>query len=503
MKTKFSRILERFTGLSLALLLGAGFWFVIWYASFVVEPLLPTVESNETAGRWDIPMFTREGELHLVIPSKDQFFLNYGGQVIQMPNSARRIDPLANSPGTTIEKLAPSTEWIEYPNGVKISEGQLNSFTNGGSQMEFWYLVRNLHPRTHGYFIGYEKKSKKLIGYIGKNGLQASRPSWEESLPLTESYFGVASGGTTQVSPEILPTPWTESDPREFALQTNRKIWMSTVDGIWLCDLGTRSVRPVAPIQEVQGLHVMVDPKGWHQKVLARTKDGVHVFDESGKEISRVEYPFSGNDFLTLSLTDSGNSILVVTKYPGWVKEASRSVSILWFDATGKKIREWNQPLKYFPFEEGHFGTTKPIISTRTTVMALGGTIVEMSRAIRRTMVSDQDWFPVEPISYRIFGAVVTIFAIAWLWWHQARNRVSKTQVMIWTGFVLLFGLTGLLGYHFHKRWPALVRCQVCGHKDFIGRTECSSCGHIDPEPAILGRDLVEAEPTLTFAQSA
>ncbi len=503
MKTRFSQILETLTGLSLALLLGAGFWFVIWYASFMVEPLLPTVEGDEPRGRWEIPMFTREGELQLVTPSKDQFFLNYGGQVIQMPKSARRIDPHANSAETTLVKLAPNTEWIEYPNGLSISDGQLTGFTNGGSQMEFWYLVRNVHPKGHGYFIGYEKNSKKLIGFIGKNGFQADRPSWEESLSLTESYFAVATAGTTQVSPEILPKPWTESDPMEFALQTNRKVWMSTMEGIWLCDLGTRSVRPVAPIQGVQGLHVMVDPKGWHQKVVARTKEGVQVFDESGKQISRFEYPYAGSDFLTVSLADSGNSVLVVTKYPGWVKEATRTVSIIWFDPTGKQIKELNQPLKFLPFEEGRFSTTKPVISARTAVMAIGGTFLEMSRAIRRTMASDQNWFPAEPISYRIFGAVVTVFAIAWLWWHQARNRVSKSQVLIWTGFVVLFGVTGLLGYLFHKRWPALVRCQICGHRDFTGRTECSSCGHVAAEPAVVGRDLVEAEPTLTFAQSA
>jgi|GEM_PF-6573469 len=503
MKTRFSRILETLTSLSIALLLASGFWFVFFYASALVEPLLPTVAGNEPTGQWEIPMFTREGELRLVTPSKDQLLLSHGGQTIQMPNSARRIDPHANSPETTVEKLAPNTEWVEYPNGMTISEVQLNTFINKGLKNEYWYLVRKNYPKYYGYFIGYEKDSYKLIGYIGKNGFQSNCPSWEQSLPLTGKYLGFATGGSAQLNPEVLPKPWTESDPMEFALQTNRKVWIGTEEGIWLCDLGARSVRPFAPVQDVQGLNVMVDPKGWHQKVVARTKERVHVFDESGKEISRFDYPLIGNDFLTLSLTDSGTSVLVVTKHIGWVKETKRTVSIFWFDPTGKKIKELEQPLKFLPFEEGRFRTTTPVISARTTLAALGGTFPAISRAIRESIRNDQYWMRPEPVFYRIFGAVATAFAIGWLWWHQVRNRVSKTQVVIWTGFVVLFGVTGLLGYLFHKRWPALVRCQICGHRDFTGRTECSSCGHVAAEPAILGRDLVEAEPTLTFAQSA
>ena len=75
---------------------------------------------------------------------------------------------------------------------------------------------------------------------------------------------------------------------------------------------------------------------------------------------------------------------------------------------------------------------------------------------------------------------------LAWFCCRRQR-RMALPWTGIWVGFVFIFGLPGFLPYLFHRRWPVLDTCQVCGHAVPHDREKCSSCGTEFPVPAPKG----------------
>ena len=48
---------------------------------------------------------------------------------------------------------------------------------------EVWYFIHDGKLRGHGYFVGYDKKARAKIGYIGANGFQAEEPPLGPAVP--------------------------------------------------------------------------------------------------------------------------------------------------------------------------------------------------------------------------------------------------------------------------------------------------------------------------------
>ena len=71
---------------------------------------------------------------------------------------------------------------------------------------------------------------------------------------------------------------------------------------------------------------------------------------------------------------------------------------------------------------------------------------------------------------------------LAWLCYRRQR-RMALPWTWVWVGFVFIFGVPGFLAYLFHRRWPVLDNCHVCGHAVPHDREKCSSCGSEFPTP--------------------
>ncbi|MEI8229251.1 MAG: hypothetical protein WCH77_13455 [Planctomycetota bacterium] len=497
-----NRMRERAGNLAIAFLIGTGFYLVMMFMSSIMDPMMPTVPDEDSPGRWEFPMFTRDGSMHLIHPIQEGGFLNFDGLVIPMPNLysgletdhfiPKEIKGLAWAPRLELT----DQKWITTP-----SSNYLKIFSNKGKTDEAWYLVNHTHPQHHGYFVGYDRESRRLIGYIGSQGFQDQKPDFQESL-LLESIQAITSTfqmGSIIGYPESLPQDKTDPNSWMSTLEIGRKIWFGTPTGIRECDLGQRSIKDFAQIKDVKSLYLLPDFQKKSLAIVARTDTGFQFFDETGKRVAQNSYPIEKTAYLSLFLLDSGKTILTSTPTPHWVKETKRTVSISWFDASGKETKHLDQDLKEELGWKEKYCPRAAVSSLQRASQSIAGCFLIMVKYIRETSGINRQ----ESGWYFLANGLLTLLAICCLWWRQLRYRAQVSESLTWTVFVALFGVVGLLGYLFHKTWPARVACPVCHNQRPIDTEECPVCGALFHSPSPDGTEILSVETIRQMALTA
>lgn len=497
-----NRISERVGNLAIALLTGTGFYLVIVFLGALLEPMMPTVPDEVAPGRWEIPLFTRDGSMHLIHPNQEGGFLNFDGLVIPMPTLYRGMETETLIP-KEFQALAwaPRLELIDQNYVTTPSSNYLKIFSNKGQNEEVWYLVNHAYPQHHGYFVGYNRENRRLIGYIGSRGFQEHKPDFQESLPL-ESIHAITSTyqmGSILGYPESLPRGQNNPTPWISSLENGRKIWIGTPTGIQECDLGQRSIKDFAPIKDVKSLYLLPDFPNKSLSIVARTDTGFQFFDETGKRVAQNSYPLEKRAYVSLFLLDSGKTILTSTPTPHWAKETQRTVSISWFDASGKETKHMDQDLKEELGWKEKYGPRTPVFSLQKSSQSVAGCFFPLVNYLRKF----SEITPPESGWYFAVNGLLTLLAICGLWWRQFRYRAPISDSLIWTVFVALFGVVGYLGYLFHKKWSTLVACEVCRNPRSVDAEECPVCAALFLSPSPDGTEILSVETIRQMALTA
>jgi hypothetical protein len=349
-----------------------------------------------------------------------------------------------------------------------------------GGGHEGWYVVSDPDGGTR--FVGYDFRTQRALGYLGRSGFRETPPPAEDRFPLARGFLAASQviGG---MSPE-LPAIATQSD--------GPLLFLPLSDEVVAVDLGKRTVTSVAkeaaidadrfdPHVEVADL-VHVGAIKWNQweKAVLRTSTHLRIVGADRNEKFAVEIPERLRDE-PLQATEYGKrGVMVVTRndyhYPPLVH-------IAWLTVDGPpKIVDvpLDNPSGDVPEPWPAIGLLLP----QSTALVAGWLINSFQPTDREETTLQQPttvelWSRFWPTLFVVVFLSVFLAAAAW----RGQRRYGLGQQAVWAVFVLLFGVPGWLGYLWHRRWPPLEACPKCGAMAPRDRETCFRCGTPFPPP--------------------
>jgi hypothetical protein len=341
-------------------------------------------------------------------------------------------------------------------------------------QLAYWYFVFEGNGE-RGYFVGYDDISKRCIGYLGRNGASQQTPGKEDQFKVEGSKY---DSGFLMLNPVNVPMAFLISGNHllEVNLQSlSITTLVESPDIISLCLL---------PVEKAMRESLSSDDLIENTYVLTvRLPNRILLFDAGGKQVRSFVLPDEGYkgaiEFYLLGDSKAVLSYIKTYDKPG------PYVKILWIDSSGNVLRRDEVALKEMSYIRPSQLENRELALAIPAPMpaAIVGTIankkwrVDFSSAAKRYL-SD---------SWQVLLALGVVSVILAGFCYRQQRRMALPWTWVWVVFVFLFGLPGFLAYRFHRRWPVLDSCHVCGHAVPHDREKCSSCGSEFPAPAPKG----------------
>jgi hypothetical protein len=365
-----------------------------------------------------------------------------------------------------------------------------------------WYFMHDGKPDGSGYFVGYERVSNRLIGYIGLAGFRANPIPPADRVPVRgEQTLGYSHWSSAPIS---------IYSGRDWGLRPDRwdvpprLVHVPSGNSLRLVDLSARTVVTVfeapQPIVSV-GVPTLSSYSGGEsttrRPVLVRSGQKIYKLDHEYKIISTFTIP----------------------------PEVDRRSWVMWFEASdGQAVAECvapNRPEELFDSnlakptvfrisEKGQVreslelslqtGPNRPSEQAQLSLMALGlpaPAILLAAQSFLR-IVGNQSQRSPETLgtnlgqSWPSLVAVVALSSVlATMAWRWARAfGLSRRERAVWAGFVFLFGVPAFAGYLLHRRWPVREPCPHCHARCAHDRDACAECGTPFPDPALKGTEI-------------
>jgi hypothetical protein len=67
---------------------------------------------------------------------------------------------------------------------------------------------------------------------------------------------------------------------------------------------------------------------------------------------------------------------------------------------------------------------------------------------------------------------------------------LSLGERLAWSAFVVLFGLSGYVGFRLHRPWPLRGECPNCHARTVLERGGCTRCGEGFRGPIFKGTEV-------------
>jgi hypothetical protein len=437
--------------------------------------------------------FRADGTARIAVhagPSGEREFRDLQGNLVPEPEDdaeflATSVLPAALPEGT--------------PTGEVPWEARVRAFADGRVPATFWYFIGDGRPAGTGYFVGYDSKSRALVGYLGTAGFREGPPPADELIP----FAGVTSGPRSRVlstQPDHNPTEHPGHLSGARAPHGSLSPWDVYVLGrggkLYHADLRTRTVElaldepGLRSAAVVSGTH---DPaRGTPSHLAARVRDAVLVLDERGRVLRRYPLP-----------------------------EVVRDRGVTFGECTtGEAVAYWSSPDDDYGAEVRHrIFWVAPAGTTREAAVTLprrGGLLLlrVLAGAALPTPVGQAGLFGVFlPRQQQESGAAATygealgrslemgwptlLFAqalaagLALLCYRrQVRYAATGAERWLWPLFVLVVGWPGWIGYRFGRSWPVLERCPACRTGVPRDRDACARCEEEFPRPALKGTEV-------------
>lgn len=369
------------------------------------------------------------------------------------PNSKRRFEP-------------PS--WSERI----FSFGALP--VRNGSSLESWYFVNDGTEKGLGYFVGYDRDTKALIGYLGVGGLTAEPPT--EAERIAGHHLGIhLQRARNHMYAQAGVRVMLSSGGRvvDFDL-TNRRadtIWQGgeVADVEYLPRLSMGKTAPSAPTQLLSG-----------QRLIVRTERRLHILNDKREEDYSVEIPA---ELVTsaISIAEMPDGILLYgpTDDRGeWmvarIEKSGKSKIVL--------VQLAKEPNRVEPWLV--IGAMMP-----NPVALLLGLWREMF--IRGWQSDWEETFREHwPHFWPTFLAVVILSCGLALWVRRRQRSFGLDSANVWAAFVVLFGPAAVLAYLVHRNWPIREACPACGVLAPRDRDTCFRCEAEFPPPPRLSTEI-------------
>ena len=363
-----------------------------------------------------------------------------------------------------------------------------------------WYLVYDGQLDGRAYFVGYDIKSRRLVGYVGKNG-------FEREMPALDDHFSI--NGQQGLRGQFIGS----EDARAYGYSYRFNacfsgpgpcyvVYLLSGDQLLQINLRDRSVhalRELPGVQNIAGIHSM--SQGLPKKSLQREAFGRAMFaawsgseilflDSSGKEIRRWVIPESlrARHFIFYPL----NKTTGVANFRQQLhRKPVEQYHFVWFDNQGKIQREESPELpSYESWQRSPWfnALVAPIPALYTTFGILGASNEYLASG------ESTDWpSALAAALAKLWPPIVVLFlmsvVLAWFCYRR-QKRYDQRWTWVWVIFIVLFGVPAMLGYLFHRRWPAIEPCPSCERDAPRDRPACCACGEKFPRPAMKGTEV-------------
>jgi hypothetical protein len=375
---------------------------------------------------------------------------------------------------------------------------RVRCFSDGHTPAVYWYFVSDGRADGTGYFVGYDSRSRALVGYLGTAGFRDASPAAEELFP----FGGRTSGPHAAVLCTLHHHNPTGHPPDHLSGQAPRgsvSTWDVYVVGrdhkIYHAGLHNRTVHVALDEPRLRSAALAAgvnDPvRGTPYRLAARTDDAVMVLDERGGLLQRYPIPetLRGRD-LTFAETTTGEALLY-WKSPDDFLATEADYRIAWVapdgrsrEAAGTLRAGGGVPLQVFagvmvpsPLVLGGY-----VVIGRPYDLCNEGLSATYPEALARALT---EFWPALLIA-QLVGAGLAVLCHR----RQVRYGAGRAERVVWPLFVLLVGLPGWVGYRFGRSWPVRERCPACGVDVPRDRGACACCAADFPRPALRGTEV-------------
>ncbi len=375
-------------------------------------------------------------------------------------------------------------------------------FDNNSSPWVNWCLMPDRKTKGSAYLEGYDSESKLCVGYIGRNGFQRERPSGDACFSIPSSESGPFHGAVLNVqghrwgdyvfSPGniLIGSPWSP-------------VILLVSDGQLLrVDLRDRSVHPVWKSSEVLGIGDigLKTPPGKGPSegasrvklfLVLRTADEIVLLDARGDEADRFVIPeaLRSKTFQFYLLSETAAMFQGSRQF---FRKPFERFSFFWVDSQGKverKPRSVDLPRYSLLASQPWFGA----VAVPAPVLATPGVLLIAAKLYTGSGECSDYPSALAAVVSDTWAALVAVnllgIVLAWVCYRRQR-RYAQRWTWVWVGFVFLFGLPGLVGYLFHRRWAAVEPCPSCDTPAPRDRPACFECGQDFPRPAMKGTEV-------------
>jgi hypothetical protein len=343
-----------------------------------------------------------------------------------------------------------------------------------GEQNVNWYVVRRgARDEEAAYFVGYDRRSKLPVVYVGTHGFRRDVPPPEQRFDATAKL--VALSAYTMQS-----TAYLVSHGQLLAIDFGRET--------------VQTLGEIGPVVAIRFFDVMPEMAIYSQPCVAlRTPNEVVLYYPTAREKRAYVIPeeLAGTVFAFYRLPD-GKALAAVTDY----RRAGNTGRLVWFDQAGNVSRRFEvEPGTPMPLSSDAASVTVACWAVPSPLTALAGFAIlategrmeghestylaGLARAVRNA------WPPLVGIVFLAVGFAAIV--------HRRQRCYAQPRTAAWVAFVFLFGLPGLVGYWLHRGWPTRLACPACKTSVPRDRGECAHCGAAFPPSAPKGIEIFTA----------
>ncbi len=347
-----------------------------------------------------------------------------------------------------------------------------------GTAEKVWYFVHGDRAEGRGYFVGYDSRTNRRIGYIGRAGFRSTEPPPEDQFSTFVRWS--ANNAISYLPCEDNLEERTGVRTHGFPLCP----CLVTDDGLMLIELDERAVKPLYRATGIFWVAVSHEPGPIEPQrsvrpptILARMPDQIVILGPSGQQLQAFQLP--------AELRDSSLGWIQLTENEALVRKGE---DLYWVQPDGKIVRHEHVALLE--------PTPKSAARTAFDDVLVPGASVPSPSVITGFIAVRvwNRWNAIQDESLSYFAALgqalwqkwptlllTSIISIVLAWFtYRRQRRYGMAWTGMWTGFVLLFGLPAYFGYLAHRSWPARLACPSCG------------C----PAPCAIGRRALPAAPS-------
>jgi hypothetical protein len=380
-----------------------------------------------------------------------------------------------------------------------------------------WYLIRGDQPEGRVYLAGYDETSKRLVGYISRDGFRRGLPPRESWFDLGRSRFDWGSNTITTTGSIQYGGRAVSYGNVATAEQRVPPSLLFLIDGERLLEIDLRA-RTLRTIHESPGLLAVAIALQPQESAAARAADQANATDAAATAAAAAE---DGSKTVTRIALRTADEIIVLDPPSGakreytlpnhvrdkqlqayalangelllhWWDTETWQQELLWLSTDGSVARQEQVTLNASRGESKQesrisgalampipIGFVLGIVFGSLTLMQSGQAVTFLAAV---TSSLDIGWLGL--IAAPVLGAI-----LAW-WTYRLQRKYRRPASGVWCAFVLLLGLPGFLSYWIEHRRPKMDTCGECGTIVPRDREACAACRTEFAPPRRLGTEI-------------